>query len=215
MSEAQGKIHSVQQGESTTRLAFEHGLFPETLWKHPNNEMLRKKREHPNILTPEDEIFIPNREEKTVEGSTEEKHRFRRKGVPEKLNIRFLDENGEPYANEPYVLTIDGTNRKGNLDETGWLRVLIPPNAKSGEIEVGIDGCLEQCELNFGRMDPKEKLTGIQSRLMNLGYYYGNVDGKMNELLEQAIAKFRLDNQLPGEKIDHELQEKLKELFGS
>ena len=47
-------------GDTTTKLAFEHGLFPDTLWNHPDNEDLRSKRDDPNVLYPGDKIFIPD-----------------------------------------------------------------------------------------------------------------------------------------------------------
>ena len=209
---SEGKLHRVRQGESTTRLAYEHGLFWQTAWLHPRNAELRRLRSHHNVLCPGDEIFIPALEPKTVTAATEKRHRFVRKGVPERLNLQFLDLEGNPYANAPYLLTIDGKHTRGNLDDQGWLRVPIPPNARRGRVEVGQSGELTACDLDLGELDPITETTGVQARLKNLGFYDGAIDGEVSDEFLQAIAEFREKTGLPEvNAIDDALCEKLRE----
>lgn len=209
---SEGTLHSVQQGESTTSLAFENGLFWKTIWFHPRNNQLRKLRSHPNILYPGDEIFIPAIEPKLVSRATGKTHRFVRVGVPEKLNIRFVDLDGQPYAGAPFQLTIDGKHTLGKLDGTGWLRVPVPPNARRGRVEIGQSGELASCDLDLGELDPITELSGVQARLRNLGFLNGTIDGQMSDEFRQAIREFREKTGLPeGEEIDDDFRKKLQE----
>lgn len=208
-----GRFHRVLQGETTSRLAYEHGLFWQTVWHHPQNANLRKLRSHHNVLYPGDEVFIPDVEPKTVAAATEKRHRFVRKGVPERLNLQFFDLEGKPCANAPYLLTIDGKHTRGNLDAQGWLRVPIPPNARQGKIRVGRKGELAVCDLDLGELDPVTETTGVQARLKNLGFYDGPVDGEPSDELLRAVAEFREKTGLPeGNEIDDAFRRKLEEM---
>jgi N-acetylmuramoyl-L-alanine amidase len=207
----EGRLHRVQQGESTTSLAYENGHFWKTIWFHPRNEELRKLRGHQNILLPGDEVFIPDIEPGEVPAQTDKRHRFVRKGVPEWLNIRFLDLDGDPYANAVYLLIIDGKHTRGNLDGQGWLRAPVPPNARQGRAEIGPSGELAACDLDLGALDPITELTGVQARLWNLGLYDGAVNGETSDELREAIHLFREKTGLPeGDEIDDDFRRKLE-----
>lgn len=82
----------VKQGECIDSIAFENGFFWETIWNHAENSALKQKRKDPNILLAGDEVFIPDKEEKKESCATEQRHRFRRKGVPAMIRIRLLEE---------------------------------------------------------------------------------------------------------------------------
>lgn len=208
-----GRVHVVQAGDSTTSLAFASGLFWESVWNHSKNQGLREKREKPNVLAAGDEIFIPDIETGKVGCATEKKHTFRRKGVPEKLNVRFTDHRGKPYADKEYALEIDGTRTTGTLDSDGWLRVSIPPDARSALLTVGKHGDLVRRTLNLGKLDPIDLLSGAQARLKNLGYYRGDLDGEESEALRRAVARFRQKNGLEaGDQVDDAFRDKLKEV---
>jgi hypothetical protein len=190
---AGGTEHVVRQGDSTTSLAFQHGLFWQTIWNHPANAQLRRRRGDQNVLLPGDRVFIPDVRTREESGATEQRHRFRRRGMPERLNVQFLDLHGDPLADETYRLEIDGRARTGKLDGDGWLRVGVPPDAYSGRVEVGQEGELASCELQLGHLDPVSETTGVQARLRNLGYYDGPVDGEDSDELARAVAAFRAE----------------------
>ena len=180
--------HIVKQGDCISSIAYDYGFFPDTLWNDPKNLELKRRRKDPNVLFPGDAVRVRELEEKDVPCATEQRHRFRRRGVPAKLIIQFkLD--GEPRANEPYVLEIDGRLTEGKTDEDGIVRTLIPPNANKGTIL--FPGRGDEHELELGDLDPITETSGVQGRLRNLGYYAGPVDGKMSEQLEQAIRSFQ------------------------
>lgn len=207
-----GEFHTIGQGETITGLAFRRGLHWQTVWQHPNNAQLRQQRAHQNILYPGDKVFIPDRQPKTVTKATDQVHTFVRMGVPEKFNMQFLDLEGNPYGNQAYVLTVDGRNIKGNLDGDGWIRISLPPNAQSGRILVGPDGSLVASDLRFGNLDPITELSGIQARLLNLGYFAGPADGQDSKDFQTAVWKFRQDEKLSEDGgIDDDLRNHLKD----
>lgn len=85
-------IHVVQQGECVNSIAYRHGFAWETVWKDPQNAGLRRKRQIPGVLSPGDEIFIPELRSREESCATEKRHRFKVKGVPAKLRLRLMKE---------------------------------------------------------------------------------------------------------------------------
>jgi hypothetical protein len=205
--------HVVTQGECISRIAFEYGFFPETVWEHPDNKDLKELRKNPYVLMPGDVVVIPDKRVKEVAKPTGQRHRFRRKGVPEKLVMKFT-RGDELRANAKYLLEIDGRRSEGSTDGGGIVELEIPPNAKIGKITFVEEG--DEYELELGHLDPITELSGIQGRLRNLGLYEGPVDGEMNEELEKAIVLFQERNKLePTGKVDDSLKGTLQNAHGT
>lgn len=204
----------VRQGEGMESIAFDHGFFWETLWNDPRNSRLKREREDPNTLLPRDEVYLREKQEKDVPCASERRHRFRRKGVPEKLIIHFK-RKGKPRAFEPYLLDIDGALSEGETDENGTVRMFIPPNAKKGTLS--FRHSRDQYELDLGHLDPITEISGVQGRLGNLGLYFGPVDGKMSEQLKQAIRDFqsaRDPKKEPTGTLDEETRKQIQQAYG-
>lgn len=151
--------YEIGPGDCINSVAMRHGFFPDTLWNHGSNAELKEKRKDPNVLMLGDKLFIPDIKIKELDKATEKKHRFRRKGVPAKLHLRFLkpkdkppkaeepaggsdDESSysepelapeapemEPIASAPYRMDIDGKVTEGSTDGDGVVKVSIPPDA--------------------------------------------------------------------------------------
>jgi hypothetical protein len=156
--------HTVKDGDCIENIAKRYGFFADTLWNHPDNRALHDLRKDPNILLPGDVVNIPQLRQKDYPGGTEQRHRFRRKGVPARLRVKFLrpvtpkpqeaggaeggkynpseyqeptrkaDEKHEPIANAPFKLRVDGRNTDGQSDANGMIDVPIPNDAASGKI---------------------------------------------------------------------------------
>jgi len=187
--------HVVKQGDCIGSIAFEKGFFWETILNLPENAELKRERKDPNVLLAGDQVFIPDKREKTDVCATEQRHRFRRKGTPENLQVRVLYEN-VPRANEPYVLEIDGQAERGTTDADGNIRRAIPPNARRGKLTVGEGAEQLEFDLTLGAIDPIDTLTGVQERLNNLGYDCGEEDGMLGEETERALRDFQADHDL-------------------
>jgi hypothetical protein len=205
----------VSEGDCIESISLRAGLLWTTIWNHPQNAALRKARVSPNVLLPGDRLYIPEKVQKTVDRPTEKRHFFIKKGVLSKLRIcvKVVD---EPRRDTPYTLVIDGKSQSGTTDHDGWIEVVIPPNAQSGELTVGVDPLHQQIfTLELGAMDPVTEILGIQKRLRNLGFDCeptGQLDGPTST----AIAQFQKSDGLPptGE-LDRLTIERLKGRYGS
>jgi hypothetical protein len=186
-------IHrEVKRGECISSIAFEHGFRWETIWHYPDNADLRALRDDPNCLLPGDFLVIPDRRERYETVVTAKRHRFRLRTTPVPLHVRLLLD-GEPRRGLAYVLVVDGRRREGETDAEGWVKAMIPPDARSGSLHVeGAD-----YELELRQLDPMHTVTGIQTRLRNLGLHGGPVDGVRDPLLDAAIRRFQAQEGLP------------------
>jgi N-acetylmuramoyl-L-alanine amidase len=188
--------HIVRQGECISSIAERQGLFWQTVWSA--NPKLQQARGDPNRLAPGDVVIIPDRQAKHESCPSAQRHRFKRKGTPAKLRI-VLEEDGVPLKDAPYVLRVDGVAKEGRTDGSGLLDEWISPTAEHAELEVG--GVVYALEV--GGMNPLDDLLGVQSRLQNLGFYAGALDGLDGPLTRAAVREFRAIAQLPaGEEID-------------
>jgi hypothetical protein len=214
----EGFYHNVREGDCISSIAQENGFFWETLWNHSNNADLRQLRQDPNVLFPDDKVFVPALSEKTEDCATEKLHRFRRKGVPAKARFRFLDEQGQPRANVKYDLDIDGDTSQGKTDAEGYIEISIPPNAQEGTITLHPDDQDDQNDQDeiytffLGGMDPVSEKAGACKRLNNLGY---QCDIDNTEQFVKALKEFQLNHDLEvtGE-LDEPTQKALLEEHG-
>lgn len=181
--------HIVVQGETTIGLAEKHGHFAGTLWNDPANAALKAKRADMNTLQPGDKLVIPDLRPKAVSKAVEQKHRFRRKGVPAIFRLQVFD-GEKPRANQEFRLSVDGRSLTGTTDDKGVLEVSLPAQAKSGQLVIGPDKFTVL--LGFGRLDPIEEATGLQKRLLNLGFLRpSEVTGHWDEATTAALRKFQ------------------------
>lgn len=168
----------VRQGECVSSIAFENGLFWETIWDHPKNASLRSLRKTPFVLQAGDVVFVPDKRRKDVAVPMNARHSFKVKGVPEKLNLQFKA-GAVARGGIPYRLTIDGVSKQGKLDGEGKLSEFLPPNAKTGTLILEDPAGAEEYELQLRHLNPVESVEGLQARLKNLGLYEGDIDGDL------------------------------------
>ena len=208
-------VYKLKQGDCIESIAFEHGFFWETIWEHPDNSAVKRERKDPFVLMPGDQIIIPEIQCKEENGATENRHRFRRKGVPALFQITILDQD-EPCADTSYVLKIDGKSFPGVTDSEGKICQRIPPNARLAELIIGEGEDQMEYSIDLGYLDPVTELTGIQSRLSNLGYYEGEIDDNFGAETRSALRMFQQSQGLgvTGE-IDQQTQDELKNIHGS
>jgi hypothetical protein len=186
---------TINAGEGISNLAAETGHFALTIWNHPQNASLRAKREHLNVLAPGDVVYIPDLQPSQFSGAADNRHRFRRKGIPPVLRLQVYI-GAKPRANQNYNLEVDGAPlAKGVTDGDGVLQAFVPVGAQTGLLTIGPDKML--VELSFQNLLPVHLTEGLQMRLQNLGYYRGPVTGVEDEATQAAISRFQKDAGLP------------------
>lgn len=183
----------VRPGECLDSIASRLGLRSSVVWNHDDNAALKAKRRDPNALLPGDRLFVPERCGKYEPCATASRHRFRRLGVPVKLRIQFLDENGDPFAGEPYRLCVDGDTTEGKLDQQGFLDTWIAPESSEGYVLLTGDAL--RFDLKLGELDPADEISGVQARLKNLGYDC-EVTGQLDQATIAALHRFQDDHDL-------------------
>ena len=159
---------TVDEGDCFANIALEAGFVVDTLWLHDVNRKLREERENPHLLVPGDKVNIPDIEKKHCEGASEQKHRFVRKGVPEKLRLQLLFFN-EPRSNLEYRLDVGTEIIEGVTDSDGFLQAAVSPALESAMLHIGEH---EQYEIMLRNLRPSdsEKDEGARQRLFNLGF---------------------------------------------
>jgi len=203
--------HTVRAGDCIASIAFKYGFFPDTLWDLPENASLKEKRKDPHVLQPGDVVHVPEPRSNWLEGSTEKRHTFRRKGVPHVLKVQIMSVTG-PVADMPYWIVVDGQAGDGKTDPDGWLRHPIPPNARIAR--VGMENGLEY-QLDLGRLDPVDEVIGVQQRLKNLGFYDGRMDGALGPETVAALRRFQGSHDLePTGEADDGTTQQLVDLNG-
>lgn len=208
--------HIVQQGECIESIAFQHGLFWQTVWDHPKNRELRERCKAPSVLAPGDSVSIPEKLQHWETGESGRRHQFRLKGVPFKVQLRLLDDDGRPRTGVSYVLKFpDGTAVRGAVPSDGWIKHHVPPQAKTAQLDVLADTGTEQYVLTLANLDPIYEATGIQQRLRNLGYMVEEPTGELDMATELALWEFQIAHGLsPSGGADEKTLEKLLDLHG-
>src|ERR1043166_4210227 len=145
--------YTVQHGDCISSIAFGHGIFPDTIWNDPANATLKELRVNGNVLAPGDVVVIPDQQAKSVPCATGALHRFRRRGVPEKLRVA-LHAFSAARAELPYALVIGETRFEGKTDADGCLEQFIPPDAASATL---IISDTESYELALGELNPPKE----------------------------------------------------------
>ncbi len=176
------------RGDCIASIALHYGFFPETLWNHGDNADLRALRKDPYVLSPGDVVVVPDVEPKTVKAPTAVKHRFRRKGVPEKLSV-VIEGLGRPRANAPYVLDLGGRKVTGTTSSVGLVEEWIPPDLHSASLQIEDDPPIE---LLLGHIDPVREPAGRRARLENLGFWPAESPGRSDDdALRIALEGFQ------------------------
>ena len=213
--------HIVVQGDYLSKLARQYGFSDyRTIWDHPNNAELKKKRQNPNVLFPGDKLFIPPRESREESRPTEKKHRFEVKQNKLMLRLTLEDAFLRPIANAKCELTVEGETFKLVTSGQGKLEHEIPANAEKAALiikdsQTPIND--QFIPIQIGHLDPVEEISGQKARLNNLGYFSGPLDKGDADLFQSAVEEFQCDHMGPSAvdgKCGPKTQAKLKQVHG-
>ena len=206
-------IHEVQQGECLASIAEQYGFAKwKVIYDHPQNEDLKNKRKNPNVLSPGDQVFIPDVRSKVTARSTDNTHKFVLKSVKHKLRLVLKDQDGTPLPNKKYKIEVAGKSIEAQTGGDGLIEQPIPADAADGKLTVWMDDKTKLVmKLNLGHLDPPDAISGAQSRLRNLGYDAGPTTGSSNPRFEAALAAFQKKNGITESgQLDDDTQGKLE-----
>jgi hypothetical protein len=218
-AEVMAHWHTVRQGECLASLAAQYGL-PDwrAIYNHPENASFQQKRPNPNVIAPGDRVYIPDKDALFKNGTTDSKNPFVLARDKTSLLIVAADQDGNPYQQYDYKLTVGENVYEGKTDSEGMLRHVIDARAAEGELTVWWPGTPPRhCtwQLKLGHLDPVNQISGIQARLNNLGYNAGPVDGILGPLTKAAVTRFQQKYQLTADGDPGPItQSKLEEIYG-
>lgn len=209
-----GDWHDVEQGESVESLAAAVGHLPKTVWEAPENGSLKDQRKDMHVLKPGDRIFLPAVKTKAFSAPTGGEKKFKVTRPPSRLKIQIVRE-GQPRADTPFVLIVDGVATPGDTDGQGMVDLPVAPRARMATLVVGTEEDQVTYELSLRGLDPVTEVSGVQGRLANLGYDVGDPDGELGPRTSAALAAFQQDEGLEANgKLDDATRDKLKQRHG-
>ncbi|HEL3181662.1 TPA: DUF2345 domain-containing protein, partial [Stenotrophomonas maltophilia] len=122
--------------------------------------------------------------------------------VPQQFGLRLVEQFGlQGLAGKPYTLDIGGQRFEGELGSDGSLMHEMPEGAKQAKLKVfpfGADNHPWEWTLDLAAQKQTDEHTGLQSRLKNLGFYDGAVDGDFGQLSRMAMQRFHQARELVG-----------------
>ncbi len=165
--------HRVRPGDSLLELAYDGGFETwKKVWDHEANAELRELRKDPQVLLPGDTVVIPDRDSTpTAPCPVDKVHRFRLTRPRAWVNLRMVDDQGQPLPGARYRFVVEGHGHEGTTDEDGMVSVEIRPDAHDGRLTVWFDDSEPPLDLpvKIGHLDPVSAWSGARARLMNLG----------------------------------------------
>jgi N-acetylmuramoyl-L-alanine amidase len=209
----------IEEGDCLSSLARQARLAHwRKIYDHPANSSLRRLRTDPNVIMPGDRVFIPDCEVNEHRAATDIPHQYDHTRDRTRLRIVVADEDGQPYRDYRYKLTVGKQEFKGHTDDHGLIDQEIDPVAETGELTVWWDLPHPlHCKwlLKIGHLDPVEDVSGIQGRLNNLAFDAGPVDNVAGPRTRAAVRRFQSKYKLGVDGIaGPATQHKLKEVHG-
>lgn len=207
--------HTAKQGDTIIALASANGFkSADDLLADSGNSTLKENRKDPGVIAPGDVVTIPSRELLQAPSPIDASHKFKVTRPKAWVRLAVKDAAGVALANKKYQLTIDGRQTNGTVPADGVIEQQVPTDAQSGQLTVWLSDNPNDTEiwmLQIGHMDPIDSISGVQARLINLGFDIGkDPDGVLDDATKFAIGAFqaRIGIDVTGA-IDDTLKEKL------
>jgi hypothetical protein len=194
-------MYIVQDGDCLASIAKQAGFADwHTIYDDPHNADFRTLRPDPNVISPGDQIFIPDKQPKTESKSTDTASTFQLTAKKTMLKIRLQDEKGQPFAGKQFKLKVGTVVNEGTTGGDGLVQQEIAADARTGQLTVFLDDDTTKpgfiWDLKIGSLDPVDTNKGVQARLNNLGFFCGSVDGVVGPKTKAALSGFQSKNGL-------------------
>ncbi len=193
--------HVVAPGECMWTLAHDHGYDQDTLWAA--NAALKEQGRLPNVLAPGDVVVLPAKDAP--------KHEDARPGtrvtievtaVLPRARLWFQDAEGKPRSGLGFVarvVTTDGTEQvwEGTTDGSGGLDESVPADSRTLTVVLKVEPEPQPFHFRFGHLDPLKTISGVQGRLLNLGYPCDKERGELGPVTRRSLRDFQAEHELP------------------
>lgn len=188
--------YTVKAGECIASIAAKLGVLFDDIWGIEANRALRELRQDPYVLAEGDKVMVPRPKRHGRRLATGRRHVVQVKPPHVDFQVRVIF-GGKPRANLDYKVTLTGSpiHIFGTSNDEGLVRARIPATATGGLIEFA-DG-RTPVRFLLGALDPWNTMSGVQGRLLALGYPVGEVDGVYGPHTARAIRRFEEDHQRP------------------
>jgi type VI secretion system secreted protein VgrG len=96
-------------------------------------------------------------------------------------------------AGKPYQLELGGESFEGVIGSDGSLNHPMPDGVKKGTLKVfafGAENHPWEWALDLAAQKPTTEHVGLQSKLKNLGFYHGAIDGDFGPMSRMALQRF-------------------------
>jgi N-acetylmuramoyl-L-alanine amidase len=194
-------LHIVKQGECLSSIAAFYGFSDwRVIYEDGANADFRQKRPNPNLIYPDDKLYIPDHKPGQVERPTDARHFFVVKRQPTLIDVRVQNLAKDPIKNAPYKVVLENTELEGSTDDDGWIKREIHASDEYGTLIVWPDpnDREEKVEwrIQLGHLDPAETVSGVKGRLRNLNYFCGEMNDEEDECYHEAVRRFQEDHDL-------------------
>ena len=219
------RTHFVQPGECLTSIAAAYGFVdPNAIWQSNDNADLRARRPDPSIIRPGDEIVIPDldRVPLTVKKPTGDYHRIDVILPRRKFLIKLAPMDDQPFDGQPFRLEAGGQTVTGNVGGDGVVEGEARTDATRATLTLPQANLT--MEVAIGHLDPVHDgdadtpiVSGVQARLINLGYLGGSVTGLLDDATVAAIKSFQanlMERAAPDGELDDETLDRLVDAHG-
>ncbi|MDC0743226.1 type VI secretion system tip protein TssI/VgrG [Polyangium mundeleinium] len=137
----------------------------------------------------------------------------------QRLSLKLTDPDFVPYANKEYMLTAGGVAFEGSTGPEGQLELDIPKHADAAQVVLFVDGrpTGKMLRYNVALRDLPEatSVRGAQTRLKNLGYFWGEIGDELDVDAARALREFQEDHGIePTGRLDSQTAAKLSEVHG-
>lgn len=209
-------IHVVKRGEWLSTIAEHYGFADwKIIYNHADNSAFRKLRPNPNVIEPGDKIFIPDPRAASKSASTGTSSQFRIKIQKSILRLMLCKADGTALADAEYAITFGDQSLTGRTESNGHIEQTLPRGTTEAKLTLPEFG--RHYTLKIGELDPLDtngdgSIAAAQSRLRNLGYECGPIDGIAGRRTRGAVRSFQADvlgRRNPSGILDRETRSKL------
>ncbi len=193
------KPYVIKQGDYLTRIPHRLGFVADEVWNDPKNADLKALRSDPDTRKSGDSAFVPDVPKKKNPFTKETSNDYVAK-VPKLPVSLALDHNGEPIADEKYIVRGLDEELEGTTSAEGKVEFEVDVHVK--EVVVELVDKKQKYRMLLGNLDPIDEPSGARQRLMQLGIYSATLEGEDQYVahnpkqLAAALGAFQKKNDL-------------------